>query len=182
MKKTALSLLFFCILKVGHSQIFIGNDCTVSFFSATSMENIDAVNKISKPVLNSETGEVLFRIQNTAFKFKSQLMEEHFNENYMESEKYPTSTFKGKVNEKIDFTINGENKVTVSGKLTMHGVDKDVTIEGIITIKDGQVTLHSKFPIKLDDYKIKVPSLVGVNIAESIDVTVDAVLIPYKKK
>src|SRR4051812_24269056 len=169
MKKTYLVLLTLLTVQAAFAQIFVGSDCTVSFFSATSMENIDAVNKTVKPVFNSMNGDVLFRIQNTAFKFKSQLMEDHFNENYMESEKFPTSSFKGRINEKVDYTVNGETKVTATGTMNIHGVDKECTIEGTITVKDGQLIFHSKFPVKLADYKIQVPSLVGVNIAESID-------------
>jgi polyisoprenoid-binding protein YceI len=99
----------------------------------------------------------------------------------MESEKYPFSTFKGKMNEKIDLTKDGEHKVTCTGKLEMHGVTQEVTIPGVLKIKNGEITLTSNFKVKLADYKIKVPSLYVKNIAEEIDVDVTAVLKALKK-
>jgi polyisoprenoid-binding protein YceI len=109
-------------------------------------------------------------------------MEEHFNENYVESEKYPQATFKGKVNEKIDLTKDGENKATVTGKMTLHGVTKDITTEGTITKKGDDLIILSKFKIKVADYNIKVPSLYVQNIAEVVDVTVNITLEPFVKK
>lgn len=163
------------------AQIFIGEEGTVSFFSKTAMEDIDAVNKLVKPILNGKNGEIAFKVTNIAFKFKSALMEEHFNENYMESEKYPHTIFKGKINETIDYTKEGENNVTVTGKMNMHGVEKDVTYKGKLIIKGGKVMLECTFKVKLADYNIKVPSVVGANIAEDIEIKVNSTLIPYKK-
>lgn len=181
MKKKYLLPVFVVFGHLSFSQIYLGETASISFFSATSMENIDAVNKTTKPVLNAANGELLFKVTNTAFKFKSQLMEEHFNENYMESEKYPHTLFKGKINQKIDYTKDGVYEVTATGVLSMHGVDAERTVNGTLTIKDGKVKLFSKFMVKLADHKIKVPSVVTYNIAEEIEVTVDALLAPYKK-
>ncbi|MFL5752311.1 MAG: YceI family protein [Bacteroidia bacterium] len=163
------------------SQIYLGENTSISFFSATAMENIDAVNTVTKPVFNAGNGELLFKATNTAFKFKSQLMEEHFNENYMESEKYPHTLFKGKITDKIDYYKDGIYEVSATGILSMHGVDKERTIKGTVTVKDGKLKLYSKFMVKLSDHEIKVPSVVTYNIAEEIEVTVDAVMGVYKK-
>ncbi len=109
-------------------------------------------------------------------------MEEHFNENYVESEKFPQATFKGKVNEKIDLTKDGENKVTVTGKMSLHGVTKDVTADGTITKKGDDLVVVSTIKIKVADYNIKVPSLYVQNIAEVVDVNVNITLEPFVKK
>lgn len=109
-------------------------------------------------------------------------MEEHFNENYMESQKFPNSIFKGKINEKVDYTKDGENKVTVTGKMEIHGVVKDVTIDGTLTVKGTELALSSKFKVKVADYNIKVPSLYVKNIAEVVDVTLNSILEPFQKK
>ena len=147
------------------------------------MEDISAVNKNATIVLNTATNDIQAGITMTFFKFKSALMEEHFNENYVESEKYPTCVFKGKVNEKIDWTKDGEYPVTVTGKMTLHGVTKDVTMNGTITKKGNELTIEcKKLPIRLADYNIKVPSLYVQTIAEVIDVTVSSVMEPFVKK
>ncbi len=175
------SILFISVL-TAKSQIYIGETSKISFFSETKVEDIDAASTTTKPVLNTVNNELAFKISNTSFRFKSALMEEHFNENYMESEKYPFSIFKGKIAEKIDYKKDGEYDATVTGKMNIHGVEKDVTIKGKVIVKSGKILLNSKFKIKLSDYNISVPSVVTYNVAEEIEITVDATLIPYVKK
>jgi len=155
--------------------------CEISFFSASPLENIKAINKAAKPLINTATGDVQIKIVISAFVFEKPLMQEHFNENYMESEKFPNAFFKGKINEKIDFTKDGEHKVTVTGKLNIHGVDKDRTIDGIVSVKGNQLIISSKFNVHIADHGIKVPSLYVQNIAEDLEVKIDATLEPFKK-
>lgn len=181
MKKVLLSLTAIVFSTSMFAQIFVAKTCEISFFSASPLENIEATAKVPKTFLNTSTNDVQIAITNTAFVFEKPLMQEHFNENYMESEKYPNTIFKGKINEKIDYTKDGEHKVTVTGKMSMHGVDKDVTIDGVLTVKGGEILLFSKFKVKVADYKIKVPSLYVQNIAEIVDVTINAVMGPIKK-
>jgi hypothetical protein len=162
--------------------VYATNTGSISFFSETKMENIDAVSKIAAVAINISNGKVFFKVKNTSFIFKSSLMQEHFNENYMESEKFVYSTFNGEVLDikKHDLTKNGTYNVTVSGKLNIHGVEKDYTTTGTITVADGSVTMKASFKIKIEDHKIKIPSVVGANIAEDVDVKVAATLIPKK--
>jgi polyisoprenoid-binding protein YceI len=167
-----------------NAQIFKAKDggTEISFFSSSPLEDITAVNKGAVVVLNTVSGEIQLRISIQNFKFKNSLMEEHFNENYMESQKFPNSIFKGKINEKVDYTKDGENKVTVTGKMEIHGVVKDVTIDGTLTVKGTELALSSKFKVKVADYNIKVPSLYVKNIAEVVDVTLNSILEPFQKK
>ena len=181
MKKALLSLTALVFSTSMFAQIFMAKTCEVSFFSASPLENIEAINKAAKPLVNTSTNDVQIKIVNTAFIFEKPLMQEHFNENYMESEKYPNTIFKGKINEKVDWTKDGETKVTVTGKMLMHGVEKDITIDGIVTMKGGEMTISSKFKVHIADYGIKVPSLYIQNIAEDVDVKINAVLAPFKK-
>jgi len=155
---------------------------SIQFLSKSPLEDIEAINKNPIAVYKPGTGDLQFAVVMTQFKFKAALMEEHFNENYVESEKYPQAVFRGKVNEKVDLTKDGETKVTVTGKLTLHGVTKDITVEGTITKKGEELIMHSTFKIKVADYNIKVPSLYVQNIAEVVDVTVHALLEPFVKK
>ncbi len=163
------------------AQIYMAKECQISFFSKTSMEDIYGVNKITKPLLNTMTGDIQMRIVLTQFIFDSPLMQEHFNENYVESEKFPTCEFKGKINEEVDYTKDGVTKVTVTGKLKLHGVEKEKTIPGTITVKGKEVIISAKFMMHIADYDIKVPSLYVTTIAEDMETKIDATLEPYKK-
>jgi YceI-like domain len=181
MKKIVLLVATTILSSSMFAQIYIAKNCEISFFSKTSMKDIDATNKAAKPLLNTATGDLQMKIVMTAFVFPDAFMQEHFNENYVESEKFPNCIFKGKVNEKIDYTKDGENKATVTGTIDMHGVKKEVTLDGTITVKGTEITMSSKFRIHIADYAIKVPSLYVTTIAEDVDCKFNAVLEPFKK-
>ncbi len=184
MKKLILTIGCGIISLTGFSQIYLANNkaAQIKFFSTTPVENIDATNDAVTSILNTSTDSVGVKVPINAFIFPKSLMQEHFNENYMESAKYPTAKFSGKINEKVDYTKNGEYKVTCTGTLTIHGVAQPTTISGTLKINEGKVHLDSKFAVKLKDFKIEVPKLVFQNIAESIDVTMTATYSPYVKK
>lgn len=150
----------------------------VTFFSSTPVENIEAVNNEAAAALDSKTGNVVFQVPVKSFKFEKQLMKDHFNENYMESDKYPRADYKGKINDlsKVNFAKDGTYNVGTSGKLTIHGVTKDVNIPGTVTVKGSTVTINSKFNVATADYKISVPKVVEGKIAKSIEVTVNSIL------
>ena len=105
-------------------------------------------------------------------------MEEHFNEKYMESDKFTKSDFKGKITNPADvnFTKDGTYKVTVAGKMSMHGNTNDVSVPGTVTVSGKKVTLEAKFKVKLEDYKILVPAVVGDKVAKEAQVNLDAEL------
>ena len=180
MKKITL----ICLVALGinaNAQIYIGEKCSIKFFSETKMENIDAENKVTKPVFNAKDGNFAVQASQTGFMFKSAFMQEHYNENYVESEKFPYAKFTGKVSETIDYTKDGTHNVSIVGKLSMHGVELPRTITGTITIKGGVIIMESKFDIKVADYKIKVPSLYVEKIAENVQVTFHTEMTQMKK-
>ena len=107
-------------------------------------------------------------------------MEEHYNEKYVESEKFPLATFQGKINEDIDLAKDGVYPVTVTGTFSLHGVPKERTISGTITVKNGEINVKSVFVVACADHKIIIPSLVGAKISETVDVTIDVNMIPKK--
>jgi hypothetical protein len=164
----------------GFSQIYVGEKCKITFFSETKMENIDAVNTVTKPVFKAETGDFAIKAQQNAFVFKSAFMQEHYNENYMESEKFPFATFKGKVKETVDYTKDGVYNVNMEGTLDIHGVSLPRTISGTITVKSGTIILDSKFDVKVSEHNIKVPTLYVEKIAEIIKVTFHTEMEPKK--
>lgn len=165
----------------GFSQIYIGEKCKITFFSATALENIDATNSVTKPVFNPKTGDFVIQAQQSAFVFKSAFMQEHYNENYVESEKFPYATFKGKIKETIDYTKDEMYNVTMVGTLDMHGVALPRTITGTLIVNKGTIILESKFDIKVADHKIKVPSLYVEKIAESVQITFHTDMVVFKK-
>ena len=176
--------LFSVLLFAGtllHAQIFMGKTCEITFFSDGPVEDIAAKNTTSKPILNIKTNELAIKVTIKGFAFDKKLMEEHFNEKYMESDKFPYSTFSGKINESIDYTKDGVHKVTVTGKLAMHGVEKDRTIDGTLTVKGSEISIESKFNVALKDHNIEIPSLVTDNIAEVVEVKIKSTLTEFKK-
>lgn len=179
--KKVLTLGLLALSLSGVSQIYVGEKCKISFFSETKLENIDATNTVTKPVFNSKTGDFAIQAQQIAFVFKSAFMQEHYNENYVESEKFPYATFKGKVKEAIDYSKDGTYNISMKGTLDMHGVVLPRTITGTITVKSGVITMDSKFDVKVADHKIKVPSLYAEKIAEVIQVTFHADMVVFKK-
>lgn len=184
----------FLVFTSAQAQIYTAKSgsTTISFHSAAPMEDIDATNKGAIIVLRASTNDVQVRVTIENFKFKNALMEEHFNENYMETNKkvdvngaatYPNkyAEFKGKISETIDYNSQGEYKVTLVGKLNMHNVTRDVTISGTLTKKGNDLIISSTFKVKVADYEIKVPSMYVKNIAEEVDITINSVLEPMKK-
>ncbi len=176
MKKIIFSLLILTIANVNaYSQKYFTKNGLISFFSKARLENIKADNNQVLSVLDTKTGDLQFSVLINGFHFKKATMEEHFNEDYMESGKYPKATFKGKIADisKVDFTKDGVNKVVVSGDLMMHGVTKsNFSTDGTITIKAGKISANSKFMVLLKDYNIAIPKVVASNIAEKIEITV----------
>lgn len=174
--KYMISLLLVLVISgsVIAQKVYTKNG-TITFFSKSPMENISAINKQVMSVLNTETGELQFSLLVKGFHFEKALMEEHFNENYMESDKFPKSTFKGMVSNvaSVDFKKDGEYAVSVSGDLTIHGVTQKVSVPGTILVKNGKVTAVSTFKVKVADYDITIPKLVKDNIAEQIEISVN---------
>lgn len=176
MKKILLifSASLLLTLTTGAQNYFTKNG-KISFFSKTDIENIDAVNNQAVSVMNTATGAVNFSLLVNGFLFKKALMQEHFNENYLESDKYPKATFKGNINElsKVDFKKDGVYNVTVTGDLNIHNVTNKVTVPAVIEIKGNAISASSVFKVKLEDYKITVPKLVENNISKTIELKVD---------
>ena len=155
-----------------NAQKFAADKTFVKFFSDAAIEDITAQNTKASSIFNESTGEVVFSIPIKEFEFEKSLMKEHFNEKYMESDQYPKATFQGKVSG-YQNSVAGEQKAIATGKMNIHGVDKEVEIPGTLTAGNGTVLMKAKFMVKLADYKIKIPQLLWKNIAEEVEVTVE---------
>lgn len=183
MKKLILVLLALSIATVANAQEkYISRTGHIWFYSKTPVEVIEAHNNQVATVINTTKGTIAFDLLIKSFKFERALMEEHFNENYMESGKYPKCTFSGKfVNFDVSsFRKNGSYKVTIEGDMTMHGITKHISNPGTIEVKDGKILARSKFNIKPEDYNIQIPGLVRDKIASNMETTVDIMYEPYK--
>jgi hypothetical protein len=154
------------------AQKFSSEKGSITFFSDAAIEDIEAVNTMVGSLFNSTTGELVYIVKIKDFKFQKTLMREHFNEKYMETEKFPKSTFTGKVSG-FKPNVPGEQKVKAAGKLEIHGITKVVDIPGTMELTNGKLVAKSKFIVKLQDYNIKIPKLVWQNIAEEIEVRID---------
>jgi hypothetical protein len=169
----SIALQFFNNIAYGQSS-FNTKEAKISIFSSTPLENIKAQSSQGYSVIIPKTQQIAFQLAINSLVFARPLMQEHFNENYMESDKYPNALFKGTIADAIDFTQDGEYTVTVKGILTLHGVAKERTIIGKIGIVNGKPKISSNFDILCVDHKIKIPSLVFKKIAQKININVVA--------
>lgn len=169
-------ILLFTLLLLSQAgkgqQRFFVDKASVSFFSDGVIEDIAAENNKVTSILDASEGEIAYLMNVKDFQFEKKLMQVHFNEKYMESEKYPKASFQGRIIG-LNATATGVQKVKAVGKLTIHGVTRDVEFPGTAEIKNNQLSLKSKFTVKLRDYNIKVPQIVWQNIAQQVEVTVD---------
>lgn len=172
-----LLMIFLVLLSVVpvNAQKYMTRTGYISFFSHTPMEDIKADNNQVASVMDISTGEIVFQVLMKSFHFKKSLMEEHFNSNYVESDKFPRSTFKGKIVNisDVDINNNGVYDVTVEGDLTIHDVTKPVSIKGTLEILKGAINAKSVFNIQPEDYNITIPAVVRNNIAKTVEVSVD---------
>jgi hypothetical protein len=168
-----LSCVFILLLHFnGFSQKrFFSEKSNITFFSEGVIEDIKATNTKVTSILDLQSGEVAYLLSPKDFQFEKKLMQVHFNEKYMESEKFPRSTFKGKI-EGLNPTSTGLQQVKAVGQLSIHGVTRDVTVPGTLQIEGNTVTLKANFMAKLIDYNIKVPQIVWQNIAQEVEVSV----------
>lgn len=171
-KRLLIAFLILPFMGVTGQEKFFSRNGEISFFSKTPLEDIEAHSKDGIGILDASTGEVIARVSIKTFEFEKKLMQEHFNENYLESDKYPRAEFKGSI-ESFDLSklIPGEMmEYKVKGKITIHGKTRDLNT--LIKLKkDGSVIQASgSFTVLLKDHDIKVPKVVVKNIAEEIDV------------
>lgn len=167
-----IALLLLCYSS--SAQKYLTQSARIRFFSETPVENIEAINNQVSSVLNLENGEMAFSLLMKAFLFEKALMQEHFNEKYVESDTYPKASFKGAIeNFKSTDISESPKEFKVKGKLTIHGVTRDITTtKKIWKTPEGKISGTSTFVINLKDFNIKIPSTVKDNISETIEITV----------
>ncbi len=153
---------------------YIDRSGKASFFSSAPMEDIKAETNQALSVFDIKTGEIVASMLMRSFNFKKALMQEHFNENYVESNKFPKATFKGKVTNIGEFDIkkNGKYSLDVVGEITLHGVTRPLHVTAEAVVENSGVKAKAVFPLAVKDFDIDIPRLVVMNIAEQVEVTV----------
>lgn len=176
MKRITIFLTILLLtITIANAQKYMTKNGTIKFYSETPVEKIEALNRQVNSALDFSTGNFVFKVLIRGFEFEKALMQEHFNENYMESEKFPNSTFNGKITNIKDVNLakDGVYKVVAEGDLTMHGVTNKVKTSGTIEVKGGKVLGKATFDVAPNDYNITIPKAVIKNISESIKVDVN---------
>ncbi|MFY0594580.1 YceI family protein [Roseivirga sp.] len=177
----ALTMLM-CTLAVNAQNRYLTRTGHVKFFSTAPMEDIEAHNNKVLSIVDVSKGEVAVDMLMKAFEFEKKLMQEHFNENYMESAKYPKSTFKGSFDSPsgLKEMKDGTYEVDVQGEITIHGVKRPLTTKAILTVKDQKLIGDLVFNVRVKDHEISIPKVVVKNIAEVVEVTASFAYELYK--
>jgi len=173
--------LLFTIIVQAQDKYFTKN-AKIDFFSSAPLEDIEGKNKTASAVLDIKTGSLHFSVLMQGFEFDKALMQEHFNENYLESDKFPKAEFKGSIINNVDINYQkaGTYNAKVKGTMTLHGVTKDLETTATIKVNDDNLKAESIFKLLLSDYNRKRPAVVKDKISNTIKVTIDAKLDPLK--
>jgi len=181
MKRTLALLLFAgLIAQASYGQLFMTRNGFVGFYSKTSMEDIKAENNQVYAVIDAGKKNIAFTILLKSFSFPKELMQEHFNENYVESDKYPKAVFTGTFTGDVNAAKDGVYPVTVHGSLNLHNVSKTVETPATIEVRGGVLIGHAQFKIKPEDYNISIPSVVRDKIERDLNVEVKINCNPVK--
>ena len=177
-------LILFAIVLISQSiaaQKYFTRTGTTKFkASVEAFEPVKAVNKSTTAILVLDSGDIASQLFVSAFKFKVALMQEHFNENYMDSDKYPKATFRGKLQDFNMSDLSNEKEYTLKGTLTVRGIKKEIETTAKVKMTDGKISLASSFFVKPQDFEIKIPNIVRKKIAESINITLNYELVEKK--
>lgn len=184
MKRSIFLILLISLFFTANAQKFMTKNGYIGFFSHTPMEDIKGDNNQVASVLDTSTGDLVFQVLIKSFHFDRALMEEHFNENYLESDKFPKSTFTGKITNlsSVNLSKNGSYDVVVEGDMTIHGATNKVSAKGTLEVTAGGINANSKFLINPEDYKINIPGVVREKIAKNLEVTVIMKYTPLESK
>lgn len=182
-KPTALLILLFSLFTHLRAQeLYSTREGYISFLSETRIERIFAESSEAHSFLNVKTGEVAFSINIESFRFRIKLMQEHFNEQYMESARYPRASFSGFLEqpEKINMKAPSELQLHVKGRLTIRGIAQEISAPVKLTIGENNlISGVTEFTLRPEDFGIKIPSVVGRKIAKEVAVSVRSEYQPY---
>ena len=165
------------------AQKYFTREGSITLISETPVERIEAFNKTATSVIDFSSGAMDFAALIKAFHFEKAILQDYFNENFLQSNEYPKAVFKGKIlnYEDIDLTKAGVHQVAVEGELTAHGQTKKVRTNGSLKINGDIVNAIASFTLSADDYKIPIPEVVKENLAKEIKIDINVKLKPFGK-
>ncbi len=176
MKKIVLFLIIAPLFLSAYGQNnYFTKEGKITFYSHTPVEDITAENSAVGSIINSLTGEIVFTLKMTDFIFPKKLMQKHFNNNYVESDQFPKATYKGTIinNDSVNYQKQGIYPVMVAGEMYIHGVTREVTAEGTISVTGEGIEANAVFMLQPENYGINIPRLVRKRLAENVEITVD---------
>ena len=184
MNKIIILVLVFSVLIAERSfaqDKYFTKGGVVSFNAEGALDDVEEIRAKTNTatcVIDAASGQIEWAVLMKSFQFKNALMQEHFNENYVESSQYPKATFKGMIDNPgaINWVKDGSYPVTVRGMMTLHGVTKDLTAKGLVKVVKGAVSVSSDFTVLLADYGIEIPALVGNKVSKEVDIKVESSL------
>lgn len=182
MKRVFLTIMFLAATWASQAQKMMTREGYIKFFGSTPMENIEAITNQASSVIDVSTNDVVFQVLMNSFTFEKALMQEHFNENYVESEKYPKAVFKGKIASDVKLMKPGTFTTTIEGTMTLHGVEQNIKAPATIIVDKDGIKLSSEFKMAPEDYKIAIPGAVRDKIAKEMALTVKAFYKPVESK
>lgn len=165
----------------GAQNLFFTKDAKINFNSSTPIEDIVAESGQATTFIDIAKNEVKFSVLTTSFKFRRALMEEHFNENYMESTKFPKAKFAGRITSPIDWKSEKPAIVDVKGELTLHGVTREVTLKAQVTPGKSGIAASAQFKVTPEEFNISIPSAVRDKIAKEVTIKIDALYGVYQQ-
>lgn len=183
MKKILVFSIMVCASFILNAQKIFTKTANVSFNASSPLEPIEGITRTATTVIDLATGNMEFAALVKSFIFSQALMQEHFNENYMESNKYPKANFKGKIENIKDINVSkdGTYKAKVSGNLEMHGVTKPVSTTADLVVKGGKIKATTNFTVTIADYGISIPSAVKDKIAKTAKINIIAEYQPLNR-
>lgn len=178
MKRTTLLILLFSVFSIYAQEKFTTNTATINFEASVPLfEEIKAVNRSAMVVLEPKTSTFNCIVIIKDFRFELDMMQEHFNQNYLESDRYPKAVFKGKI-AKFDMKDidDIEKEYIIKGKLTVHGKSREIEVKALMKrVKEG-IQIHSDFPILVSDFDISIPKKIGSKISSTANTGLSAVI------
>lgn len=178
MKQLLLTIIMTWVMFDASSQIWMAKNAKIRFFSTTPIEDIEAITQTAAGALNLKTGRIFFKATMKSFKFEKALMQEHFNENYVESDKFPYAEYDGIIQNIPELKVDGTYEILIKGYLTLHGVKAPRDVKATLKLKDGKLESKAVFLVPCHEHSIKIPNVTRKNISDNIEVTVDANFIP----
>jgi hypothetical protein len=163
-------------------SVYVSDSSSVGFNSTTPIELISAVNQAATAMIEMASQSVKVQVPVAAFQFENKLMQEHFNEGYLEPRKFPYATFRGKLSDSLDLSVDTLYIVEATGMLNVHGTDRVHSFTGLMICKDSVVEFTTDFSLLLADHGVKVPGPVFENIAKEVSIEVYFRLVPFKKE